>query len=110
MTLASNLPAPTGRGARLRSGVALAALAVTLALPLAAGGALAQTAADDKVVAKVDGLSITEKDLAMAAEDLGSSIPQTADAAQKRDYLVGYLVDLKLGVPKPNIAEPKSKQ
>jgi peptidyl-prolyl cis-trans isomerase C len=92
MRHASNLPAaPFGR--RLRASVACAALA----LALAAGGALAQSAADDKVVAKVDGMPITEKDLALAAEDLASSLPQTADPQQKRDYLVGYMVDLKLG-------------
>jgi peptidyl-prolyl cis-trans isomerase C len=93
MTSASNLPA-ANLVRRLRASAACAALA----LALATGGALAQTAsADDKVVAKVDGMTITEKDLALAAEDLGSSLPQTADPQQKRDYLVGYMVDLKLG-------------
>jgi peptidyl-prolyl cis-trans isomerase C len=53
-------------------------------------------AAEDKPVAKVDGITITESDLKMAADDLGSNVPQGSDA-QKREFLVSYLVDLKLG-------------
>ncbi|NNM71233.1 peptidylprolyl isomerase [Enterovirga aerilata] len=83
------------------------ALAAALALPL---GAVAQTApapaapptasaapADpDKVIAKVGGQSITEADLAVAAEDPALALPGT-DEKQKRDILVGYVIDLKLG-------------
>jgi peptidyl-prolyl cis-trans isomerase C len=45
----------------------------------------------------VDDIVITETDLLIASEDLASSMPQGSTDAQKRDYLVGYLVDLKLG-------------
>ena len=51
---------------------------------------------DAKVVARVDGIEITEADLAIAAEDIGSQMG-TIPEAQRRDYLIGYLVDLKIG-------------
>lgn len=84
-----------------RSGI----LAGTLALALA-GAALAQAPAapaappaqpnPDTVVARVDGEPITEADLAIAAEDPALSLPGT-DPAQKREILIGYVIDLRLG-------------
>jgi peptidyl-prolyl cis-trans isomerase C len=81
-------------------------LALSLVLPVTAGVALAQTSAPaaspatpapaNKVVARVDGVEISEGDLAVAAEDPALQIPGVADA-QKRDLLIGYLVDLKIG-------------
>jgi peptidyl-prolyl cis-trans isomerase C len=83
------------------------------ALPLMAGSALAQTppaaqtspatspaavpAVDpSKVVARVNGVEITEGDLAIAAEDPGLQMPNVPDE-QKRELLTGYMIDLKLG-------------
>ena len=73
-------------------------LALGIAVPaLAAGLALAQGAAPaSKVLAKVDGVEITEADIAVAAEDPALQLSQVPEA-QRRDLLVGYLVDLKLG-------------
>ncbi|HEX2555402.1 MAG TPA: peptidylprolyl isomerase [Microvirga sp.] len=82
-------------------------LALGVALPISAGFAVAQTPAPapstaaaapagSKVVARADGIEITEADLALAAEDPALQVPGIPDA-QKRDLLVGYLVDLKLG-------------
>ena len=48
------------------------------------------------VVARVDGDPITEADLAVAAEDPALTLPGT-DPAQKREVLIGYVIDLKLG-------------
>ena len=62
-------------------------LAATLALPV-----LAQTA---KPLATLDGLAITEEDLTAAQEDIGATMPRL-DEAQKRKYLVDYVLDLKL--------------
>lgn len=59
--------------------------------------AQAQTAASDKPVARVDGLPITENDMKLAVEDLADRLPQGASDEQKRDYVIGYLTDLKLG-------------
>ncbi len=86
-------------------------LALGIALPLAAGAALAQTspapspatspaavpAVDPaKVVARVNGIEITEGDLAIAAEDPALQMPNVPDE-QKRELLTGYMIDLKLG-------------
>jgi peptidyl-prolyl cis-trans isomerase C len=73
-----------------------ALLTACLAAALGLTPSLAQQPAPDKVVATVDGLNITERDLELAAADLAGSLPQLPDA-QKRDYLVGYMADLKLG-------------
>lgn len=87
-------------------------LAFGVTLPLATGAALAQTgtpapaapaaapaaaAADPaKVIARVNGITITEGDLAVAAADPALQLPNVPEA-QKRDMLTGYLIDLKLG-------------
>jgi peptidyl-prolyl cis-trans isomerase C len=52
--------------------------------------------AQDKVVAKVDGIAITERDMTLATEDLGERLAQLPEE-RKRDEVVNYLVDLKLG-------------
>ena len=49
-----------------------------------------------KVVARVNGVEITEGDLAIAAEDPALQMPNVPDE-QKREMLTGYLIDLKLG-------------
>jgi peptidyl-prolyl cis-trans isomerase C len=73
---------------RLKSFVPALALAAVLS-----GSALAQ---DAKVVAKVDGAAITEEDVKVALEELGSTLPQQMDAAQRRTYTIDYLIDLKI--------------
>jgi len=79
------------------------AMAMSLALPALAQqpqskpAAPAQAAqATDKVVARVDGAPITEGDIAVAEADPSLSLPGMTDA-QKRDLIIGYLVDLKIG-------------
>ena len=72
---------------------------ITLGFLLAASpAALAQPAPapTDKVVARVDGIAITERDLALATEDLGERLAQVP-AERKRDEVINYLVDLKIG-------------
>jgi peptidyl-prolyl cis-trans isomerase C len=64
--------------------------------PGAAGAAPAGAADPNKVVARVNGAPVTEADLAAAAEDPALALPGTDEAA-KRDILVGYVTDLKLG-------------
>ncbi|WP_439500011.1 peptidylprolyl isomerase [Bosea sp. (in: a-proteobacteria)] len=75
------------RFAMLSLGLALAAA------PMAALPALAQA---DKVVATVNGITITERDLTLASEDLAERLAQLPEE-RKRDELVNYMVDLKLG-------------
>ena len=64
-----------------------------LGFALLAGPAFAQA---DKVVAKVDGIAITEKDIQLATEDLGERLAQLPEE-RRRDEVINYLVDLKLG-------------
>ncbi|MGL4634687.1 MAG: peptidylprolyl isomerase [Beijerinckiaceae bacterium] len=73
---------------RLSSFVSTLALAAVLS-----SGVLAQ---DSKVVAKVDGVSITEEDVKVALEELSPTLPQQLDAAQRRTYAIDYLIDLKI--------------
>lgn len=70
----------------------LAMLSFSLVLATAAP-AFAQ---QDKVVAKVDGIEITESELALAADDLGERTAQLPED-RKREELINFLVDLKLG-------------
>lgn len=65
-------------------------LAAMITLP---AFALAQTAT--KPLATVNGVAITESDLKIAEDDIGSTIPRGSDA-ERRKYIVDYLVDLKL--------------
>jgi peptidyl-prolyl cis-trans isomerase C len=85
----------------LRSGLLALGLAAAGLVSAQTGGPSAQGQAPaaqpgDKVLARVDGAPVTEADVAMAAEDPALSLP-AMDEAQKRDIIVGYLVDLKIG-------------
>jgi len=46
-------------------------------------------------LASVNGVPITEDDIRIAQDDIGASIPQGTEA-QKRKYVLDYLVDLKI--------------
>lgn len=70
-----------------------------LFIALAGLGAVSTSYAEntpDHVVAKVDGADITEADVTMALADLGDSIQQIPEA-QRHDYAITYLVDIRLG-------------
>ncbi|MBV9568647.1 MAG: peptidylprolyl isomerase, partial [Hyphomicrobiales bacterium] len=69
-----------------------------LALAGVSAVALAQDtpAAPDKVVATVNGAPIKESDLTIAEQDIGSQL-QSVPEASKRDYLIRFMADLKLG-------------
>jgi peptidyl-prolyl cis-trans isomerase C len=75
---------------RMRLAALLLGGAALMALP-----ALAQDAGKAPP-ATVNGEAITDQDLAIAAEDIGASLPQQMTPEQKRDYLTSYAVDLKL--------------
>lgn len=82
----------------------IAAIALALALPALAqapatppAAAAAAVPVDPAaIVARIDGEPITEADLLVAAEDPALQLPGT-DEAQKREILIGYVIDLKLG-------------
>ncbi|MBV9975486.1 MAG: peptidylprolyl isomerase [Hyphomicrobiales bacterium] len=60
--------------------------------------ALAQdtSAAPDKVVATVNGAPIKESDITIAEQDIGSQL-QSVPETSRRDYLIRFMADLKLG-------------
>ena len=88
----------TLRASALALGLALPALAVAQPAPNPGQVAVPKPsgAAANKPVARVDGTALTEADLAIAAEDPSLSMPGMSDE-QKRDLLVGYIIDLKIG-------------
>ena len=69
-----------------------------LGLAGVSAAALAQNAPapPDKVVATVNGAPIKESDLTIAEQDIGSQL-QSVPEASKRDYLIRFVADLKLG-------------
>ena len=76
---------------------ALGAAGVLGALAFVGSSALAQTApAPDKVVATVNGAPIKESDLTIAEQDIGGQL-QSVPEASRRDYLIQFMADLKLG-------------
>jgi peptidyl-prolyl cis-trans isomerase C len=85
----------------LAAAASLLALALAATLPAAAQTAApapaagAQSAVADKVVARVDGVAITDSDVKVAMEELASSLQQMPEA-QRRAYAIDYLIDLKL--------------
>ena len=63
----------------------------TVALAMAAAAP-----ASAKVLAKVDGIEITDTDVEVALEDLGPTLPQQIQGPQRDAYVLDYLIDLKL--------------
>jgi peptidyl-prolyl cis-trans isomerase C len=76
--------------------------AVFLSAPIAA----VRAEDNDAVVARVNGVDIHESDIAFAEEEIGGNMPNVPPA-QKRDYLINYLVDvivLSQAAEKQNLA------
>lgn len=74
------------------------ALALVVAALACAGAAQAQDDADadaNKVVARVDGTPITEAQLELARDELGSDLAQLPEASQ-RELILQYVVELTL--------------
>jgi peptidyl-prolyl cis-trans isomerase C len=82
------------RARQLRFAVFSLFLGVFASFSLSAPGFAANT--PDHVVAKVNGTDITEADISMALQDLGDSIQQVPEA-QRHEYAVTYIIDLRLG-------------
>ena len=79
----------TKTGLRLGFAATVAACAV---VALFAGS---PARADDKVLAKVNGVEIKESDVALAEEELGPSLQQM-DPASRKDNVLGFLIDLQI--------------
>src|SRR5215472_5134481 len=67
-------------------------IAGCLALGLFVGG---RARAEDKVVARVNGVEIRQSDVALAEEELGPSLAQM-DPSTKDDNVLSFLIDMKL--------------
>lgn len=83
---------PVTTGQRFRHASALAG-SLALALCLAVAGPL--RAADDPVLAKVNGAEIKKSDVTMAEEELGPSLAQM-DPATKNENVLSFLIDMKI--------------
>ena len=67
--------------------------AISLAAVMLLGGI---AHADPKVLAKVDGVPITEDDVNDALLDIGPGLPQKLEGPERQKYVLDYLIDLKL--------------
>ncbi|MBV8655562.1 MAG: peptidylprolyl isomerase [Candidatus Eremiobacteraeota bacterium] len=81
--------------ARLRAPVAALAFGLGAALMLASAAS-----ADPKVLAKVDGVPITEDELNDAMADIGPGLPPKLEGPARQKYVLDYLIDLKLAAKK----------
>ncbi|WP_342736859.1 peptidylprolyl isomerase [Bradyrhizobium sp. B117] len=88
--MTTSFPVTTGQRFRLASALAGS---LALALTLAIAGPL--RAADDPVLAKVNGAEIKKSDVAMAEEELGPSLAQM-DPATKDENVLSFLIDMKI--------------
>jgi peptidyl-prolyl cis-trans isomerase C len=79
---------------RLRGRGAIAALGVSVLL---AAGALPAQA---KVLAKVNGVDITEDDVKFALDDLASGLPRQLEGKARENYVLDFLIDEQLVVQK----------
>jgi peptidyl-prolyl cis-trans isomerase C len=79
--------------AAARSRLALAAALALSSILLHAGAA---AAADPKVLAKIDGVPITEDDVNDALEDIGPGLPPKLDGPARQRYALDYLIDMRL--------------
>ena len=87
------------RSAPRRRPIAFATLAALLFIVPAASGCSknssseAPASASDPVIARVNGVDITQGDLALAEEDMGADMPATSPEA-KHENLISYLADI----------------
>jgi peptidyl-prolyl cis-trans isomerase C len=66
-----------------------AAFAIGMALTLVAP-------ASAKVLARVNGVEITDEDVKLALDDIGASLPQQIEGPAREAYILDYLIDAKL--------------
>jgi peptidyl-prolyl cis-trans isomerase C len=89
-------PVARNPGARLIGARSLGAFAFAALLTafLTAPTTVVFAQDSDPVVARANGVDIRQSDLALAEDEVGSSIPQQLGPDQKRDYLITYLADV----------------
>lgn len=82
---------------RARPSLTLPMLGFAAGFVLLPQALVAQTPTAQGVIATIGGKPVTEKDLDLAYEELASSLPPQVSDAQKKDYALSYLADLKAG-------------
>src|SRR6266567_3294378 len=106
-------PHVLARSAPRRRPIAFATLAALLFIVPAASGCSknssseAPASASDPVIARVNGVDITQGDLALAEEDMGADMQATSPEA-KRENLLSYLADIIMvtqAADKKNLAD-----
>jgi len=85
------------KNARFTTRAALGAFGIAALLAAGAGGV---TSANAKVLAKVNGVEITDEDLKIAMEDLAPGIPRQLEGKARESYVLDFLVDEQLVVQK----------
>jgi peptidyl-prolyl cis-trans isomerase C len=73
-----------------------AGLGLVFTASFALGAWMAPASADPKVLAKVNGVAITEDDLNDALADIGPGLPEKLQGEEREKYVLDYLIDLKL--------------
>ncbi len=87
----SNAP----KNARFSTRAALGTIGLVALMTAGLGGG-----AQAKVLAKVNGVEITDDDLKIAMEDLGPGIPRQLEGKARETYVIDFLVDEQLVVQK----------
>lgn len=83
------------KNARSFARAALGATALATLLAMSAAGA-----ATAKTLAKVNGVEITDEDLKLAMDDLGSAVPRQLEGKARETYVLDFLIDEQLVVQK----------
>jgi len=76
--------------------VSKASRRIALAAAVVLGAWIAPAYADPKVLAKVDGVAITEDDVNDALADIGPGLPEKLVGAEREKYVLDYVIDLRL--------------
>ncbi|MDB5643835.1 MAG: peptidylprolyl isomerase [Hyphomicrobiales bacterium] len=66
------------------------------AVALISAALLTAAGAQAKVLAKVNGVEITDDDLKVAMDDIGPGLPAGVQGAERDAYVLDYLIDLKI--------------
>lgn len=77
--------------ANRRTGASFAAIGLAVALGLSFAAP-----AQAKVLAKVNGVEITDEDVKVAIDDIGAGLPQQIQGPEREAYVLDYLIDLKI--------------
>ncbi|MDB5569100.1 MAG: peptidylprolyl isomerase [Hyphomicrobiales bacterium] len=73
---------------------------LALASAAAVFAALASVPAGAKTQAVIDGVEITDEDVQLATDDVGANVPPELEGEQRANYVLDYLIDMRLAARK----------